>query len=458
MSFLDAIDPPRAPRPPAGPMTLPSDKYAKAALDGEIEKVESAPEGTRNHQLFASCAALCELRNSGALTEDTVRSAMTEAARNVGLDEIEIERTIQSAFDKTEGVVRMVPERSPVSIPSGDVNVAPRAAETAGIKPSNPSQLRSRLLTPKDLRELPEPSPLIEGVLDRGTTAILFAAHGSGKSFIALDWACCIATGEKWMGKYVDKAKVLYVVAEGAYGFAKRIEAWETARGTSIEDGMMGFLPIAVNMMTEDVDTLIGEIKEGGYELVVLDTLARCTVGADENSSRDIGIVIDSMTRLVDATLDHRGVVLGIHHAGRNGNLRGSSAYEAGVDTVYRAEKSATTINLQCTKRKDGPDDDKYQLHLIPVDGTDSCVVEGFTGTDVDITEAAETLKKIFTTMFAETGASKSDLLSVATEMGMTSSELFEGRQRLIATEWLTNVGTGARPLWKIAMRGEWSN
>lgn len=138
MSFLDAIDPPKAPRPPAGPMTLPSDKYASAALEGEVRAVVEAPEGTRNHQLFASTAALAEIVNAGTLDDLTVRNSMAEAARAAGLDEIEIERTIQSAFDKTEGVVRMVPERSPVSIPSGDVNVAPRATEAAGITASEP--------------------------------------------------------------------------------------------------------------------------------------------------------------------------------------------------------------------------------------------------------------------------------------------------------------------------------
>lgn len=454
MSFLDAIDPPRAPRPPAGPMTLPSDKYAKAALDGEIEKVESAPEGTRNHQLFASCAALCELRNSGALAEDTVRSAMTEAARNVGLDEIEIERTIQSAFDKTEGVVRMVPERSPLSSPSGGEKVAPRATEAAGIKPSNPSQLRSRLLTPKDLRELPEPSPLIEGVLDRGTTALLYAAPSVGKSFIALDWACCIASGKSWQSRHSDRAKVLYVAAEGAYGFAKRIEAWEVAWKTPIEDGTMGFLPIPVNMATNDVNTLAEEIEEGGYEFIVLDTMARCTVGVDENSSKDVGVVIDAMTRLVDATPEHRGMVLGVHHSSKAGGIRGSSAYLGGVDTVYFAEKTPHgVITLQCEKRKDGPDTDRHQLRLASIEGTDSCVIESASDVDVDIPAAAEKLKKIFTTMFAETGAGSGELRSVAVEQEMTSSELFEGRQRLIETEWLMNVGTGARPMWKIAKR-----
>lgn len=129
MSFLDMINGPKAPRPPAGPMVEPSDAYAKAALEGEVAAVNAAPEGTRNAQLYSSTCALSELVNARSLDGPTVRDSMAEAARTAGLDDIEIERTIQSAFDKTEGVVRMMPQRP---TPPAAVNVAPRATEKAG--------------------------------------------------------------------------------------------------------------------------------------------------------------------------------------------------------------------------------------------------------------------------------------------------------------------------------------
>lgn len=115
------------PRKPTGPVVPPSDAYAAAALKGEVDKIESAPEGQRNHTLYSGACALFELVNAGALESQTVWASMTDAGRTAGLEELEIERTIRSAESKTDGVARMVPERpekpSPVSSIGKNVEV-----------------------------------------------------------------------------------------------------------------------------------------------------------------------------------------------------------------------------------------------------------------------------------------------------------------------------------------------
>jgi hypothetical protein len=57
----------------------------------------------------------------------------------------------------------------------------------------------------------------------------------------------------------------------------------------------------------------------GGHDFIILDTLARCMVGADEDSAKDCGIVVDALTRLLSHTPGGRGVALGVHHAGKDG-------------------------------------------------------------------------------------------------------------------------------------------
>ena len=76
-------------------MVPPSDAYTAAAFKGEIDKVLSASEGTRNQTLFNAAANLSEFVNSGTLDEFTVRDALTDAARRVGLDEVEIGPSIE---------------------------------------------------------------------------------------------------------------------------------------------------------------------------------------------------------------------------------------------------------------------------------------------------------------------------------------------------------------------------
>src|SRR6185312_10727918 len=57
------------------------------------------------------------------------------------------------------------------------------------------------VLTRSALHNLPDPEPLIDNVLDQGTVALLYGKWGTLKSFIAYDWAACVATGRPWQGR-----------------------------------------------------------------------------------------------------------------------------------------------------------------------------------------------------------------------------------------------------------------
>lgn len=201
------------------------------------------------------------------------------------------------------------------------------------------------------------------------------------------------------------------MVAEGAFGFAGRTDAWEVGWQTEISDDWLEILPVPVNLTRPlEVANLAALIGWGGYGFVVLDTLARCMVGADENSARDCGIVVDAMTRLLGQTPGGRGVVLGVHHAGKDGKtLRGSSAFEAGADTVYSATRDGAEIVLDREKRKDGPQLDIRRLRLEPVEGTTS-VILGISrgGTN---SGRGDTLLSHFRSHFAARGAYATQLL-----------------------------------------------
>ena len=83
--------------------------------------------------------------------------------------------------------------------------------------------LADKLLTRSDLRNLPDPEPLIDDVLDQGTTALLYGKWSTAKTFIALDWAASVATGRDWQARASRQRRVLYVVGEGAFGFKGRV-------------------------------------------------------------------------------------------------------------------------------------------------------------------------------------------------------------------------------------------
>lgn len=75
--------------------------------------------------------------------------------------------------------------------------LSPPPAASNGRPLERPS-LSQRLLTRAQLADLPQPEPLIADTLDRRTVALLAGHYGTAKSFLALDWSGCVATGRMW--------------------------------------------------------------------------------------------------------------------------------------------------------------------------------------------------------------------------------------------------------------------
>lgn len=397
--------------------------YIAKALDAELDDLRSTQSGSRNDTLNRVAGTLGRL----PIDRETLRGKLIEACTFNGLvagDSLAaVEATINSGFKYAD-------RRGPREIPGG--------------MSSRPS-LGSRLLTRSALRALPEPSPLIADTLDRGTVAHLYGKWGSGKSFIALDWAACVATGKPWQGRAVEQCRVLYVAAEGAGGYDARAAAWETGWQKKIDDDAMTWLPDPVNLTKPtEVEELCTLVNEDGYGFVVIDTLARCAVGADENSAKDMGIVIDAMTKVRNATPDGRGVVLDVHHAGKDGKTsRGSSALEAGVDSVYFIETDGAGIVLTRQKRKDGPLVDQHRLQLDSVG--ESCVVGVSRG--LGTTDGVNPLGSIMSQLFVSSGVSGAELRRVALEdYKMSRTTYYRKRSELLKSGKMRNTGTTTRP------------
>lgn len=309
--------------------------------------------------------------------------------------------------------------------------------------------LASRVVDRDGLRRLPKPTPMIADTLDRGTVAMLAGMWGSAKSFVALDWAACIATGKPWQGRPADRGRVLYIVAEGAQGISVRLDAWEAAWGTKVPGSHLSVHRGPVNLFnTVDVDELCAYVAAEAFAFVVVDTLAKCAVGAEENSAKDMGLVMNAAYRLLEATPSGRGLVVVVHHTGKNGAIRGSSALESGVDTVYTCVKDGAAVTLKRTKRKDGPPEDRHDLTLSDVPGTTSATLGVHrVRQDADMAGRARELLSIFVSVFASTGASKADLRDAA---GMPSATFSRSLNTLVGNGSLVNTGTDMRPFYKL--------
>lgn len=226
-------------------------------------------------------------------------------------------------------------------------------------------RLRDALVDSDGLERIPDPEPLIgPDVLFKDTLAWMVGKPGCGKSFVALDMAGCIGTGESWQGYKVEQGHVLYLVAEGVRGTKKRVRAWEQAMG----HGMTGvtFLPTTVQAgVPAEWDALVTLAEEMKPALIILDTQARITVGIEENSNTAMGEFVARVERLRGAA---ECTVLIVHHIGRTGDTgRGATVLDGAMATILKVTKDDDLITVECQKSKDGEEWADILLRTVPM-------------------------------------------------------------------------------------------
>ncbi|UYM14754.1 AAA family ATPase [Endozoicomonas euniceicola] len=227
-----------------------------------------------------------------------------------------------------------------------------------------------------DNAEVTAPDWLVWDWYEKDSVSCVFAPPASGKSFMTIDLACCVATGTPWQGHDVEQGFVFYIAGEGYNGIKRRLKAWRIKHQKSIDPTDKGGLAMT------DSPILIGE-PEGLVELfdnidycfdgvapnlVVIDTVARCFGSGDENSTRDM----NAFVKAVDKIKKKYGcTVLLVHHTGHGTQERGrgSSVLIGALDSEYKIKKSEDSIvTLSCTKMKDGVEPKPMNFEFATVD------------------------------------------------------------------------------------------
>lgn len=211
--------------------------------------------------------------------------------------------------------------------------------------------LRRYLTTSAGLDNIPDPEPLIRQVLYLDSLAWIVGRPGAGKSLVALDWAGHIGAGMNWCGFPTRRGNVVYVSPESPGGIKLRVRAWESAIGQPMEN--VYFLPVAVQAAADaHWQALMALCHEKDPVMVVLDTQARVTLGLEENSAKDMGLFVDKLERLRDAT---KACVLIVHHTPRGGtHVRGSTALEGAASTIVTCVKQGDVVTLAADPEQGG--------------------------------------------------------------------------------------------------------
>jgi hypothetical protein len=239
---------------------------------------------------------------------------------------------------------------------------------------------RYKLLHRDDILSIPPIQWRVKGLLPTTGLAAIYGPSGSGKSFLALDMAFAIASGEDWFDRRVVRCPVTYVMLEGEAGLHNRVVAWEKHHGKSTPPDFAAIVQPFGLMVDQDLADLGCVLPDDG--VVIIDTLNRAAPTADENSSADMGKILHGAKRLQEVT---GGLVVLIHHTGKDTSkgLRGHSSLHAALDAGVEVERTAGR-SWRVGKAKDGEDGKSVPFALrrivLEVDGdgddVSSCVVD----------------------------------------------------------------------------------
>ncbi|MDP3890335.1 bifunctional DNA primase/polymerase [Nocardioides sp.] len=258
--------------------------------------------------------------------------------------------TWEEAVTTLHGCYRQYPAGQALTdTPSVDLNTGTR------------DPILGHVLRRSELGNLPSLRPLVKGLLDYPSAVVLVGSYGIGKTFLGIALACCVATGRPWMGRPVERRRVLLVVGEGGSGLNKRIAAWEQGynQGQPVNDADLIVMLQPRSLTDRNVWQRIGErcmAEDVGF--VILDTLSSLAPDADE--TKDSALVVSQMHRLA---ADTGGVVLLVHHPGwsDNGRTRGGYQFEGNTDDVLLLTGTPEEPLMQL-RRKKVKDDENGQV------------------------------------------------------------------------------------------------
>jgi hypothetical protein len=234
-------------------------------------------------------------------------------------------------------------------------------------------ETRARALTYKlqrlsDYSVIPSTERLIDPYLPLGGQIVLAALPKTFKTYVGLSWACCVATGHKWLGHPVKKGKVLYGAFESYHGVLRRKEAWRKHHGYSKEDlDNLVCITAPINLAHEgSIDTALRDLSTQGFrpDFIVLDTWFKSTAGAKVSDQAEMTAALDRLTvfqkKLEEVTEFKDSLpqvtVLILAHTDKKGiDLFGSIAQFANCDALYmlNRQEHALVVTLSCTAARD---------------------------------------------------------------------------------------------------------
>ena len=366
------------------------EKYGAAVLDAACDMIRAAAPGQKHQTRLYRARTVAGYVAGGYIEESVALQRLISAALDNTDDPRLAEKDIRDGFEHGKREPLEVPDPDPQFFTGGfgkggeegpkvrqaDPDMDEKLKKVKGVaeefaegssegeeklKRKNPFILLRDFLT--DVRP---PQYLVQGVLEANSFVTLIGEPASGKSFLAIDWACCIASGHDWHGRTVKQGSVIYMAGEGQDNMKSRFFAWRDRFGKNPLDQILMRLDSPILNNQEVVQQTYEDLQEaievtGPPKLIVIDTLAR-HYGGDENDTQQMNRFVNCLQVL---RYEYQCSVLIVHHVGKDKTKgsRGSSVLHGAVDASYMTERTndlndpnapTKQFRLKNIKMKDG--------------------------------------------------------------------------------------------------------
>ncbi len=225
---------------------------------------------------------------------------------------------------------------------------------------SQPRRLDYVAASDLPLGEVAFDDELVEGVVSRNSMGVVFGESNSAKTFFMVELAASVSNGEECLGHRTVQGLVVYLATEAAGSVKMRFAARQKHTGTPLPRVIVVQSPINLFDGTADVEAVLQLIEalqaeaQAKVELIIGDTMARISAGANENSGEDMGVVLKNADAIRAAT---GASFLWVHHCGKDQarGARGWSGIRAAIDTEIEitADDATGIRTAEITKQRD---------------------------------------------------------------------------------------------------------
>lgn len=211
------------------------------------------------------------------------------------------------------------------------------------------------------------PPELIAGILHRGSKLGVGGASKSKKTWTLMDLAISVGSGTEWLGRQTKQGLVLYVNLEIQNPFfIDRMRKIAAAKGVEISQNQLHVLNLRGN--AADYKTvcnwIIYYLLRAEYSLVVIDPMYKILGDADENSARDMGMMMNSLEQLCCDAHKNPALAYAAHFSKGNQSAKnamdrisGSGVFGRDADTIltFTEHKEPDAFTVEATLRNHPP-------------------------------------------------------------------------------------------------------